>query len=153
MLCHTDLVTLQNTAEGGVDRGGSKGDAFTLDDVRLSLFSLSNFVPRHSFKSVFPLKLRSIFKLHRGVACQTHDLLGCDCLSDDPQGSGSEEANGEHASPPDSDYDSDDDGEPVKARKGFTQASEYQRKDSPPVNVSLNHPSSSNRRHANDQSF
>ncbi|KDE04608.1 hypothetical protein MVLG_04988 [Microbotryum lychnidis-dioicae p1A1 Lamole] len=47
--------------------GAGKADSFTPDD------------------------LRSIFKLHQGVACQTHDLLGCKChldLDHDDDGEG-----------------------------------------------------------------
>ncbi|KAL8277804.1 hypothetical protein RQP46_009787 [Phenoliferia psychrophenolica] len=74
-----------------------KGDAFTLND------------------------LKDVFKLHTGVSCQTHDLLGCRCHLED--GTTASEA------PSDESDEEDEDFRPVdqllKERAGFVQASQY----------------------------
>ncbi|ORY77597.1 SNF2 family N-terminal domain-domain-containing protein [Leucosporidium creatinivorum] len=67
----------------------SKGDAFTISD------------------------LRNIFKHHPGVACQTHELLGCRChLGEDDQGDAFDPAD-------------DEEDEDLPLELGFTQASQY----------------------------
>ncbi|KAK4699950.1 hypothetical protein P7C70_g6303, partial [Phenoliferia sp. Uapishka_3] len=77
-----------SAAVGGAD----KGDAFTLDD------------------------LKNVFKLHTGVACQTHDLLGCRCHID--------------GSPVDTPTESDDDEDLPTVdelfKSGFVAASQFQ---------------------------
>ncbi|SDA02883.1 BZ3500_MvSof-1268-A1-R1_Chr11-1g03203 [Microbotryum saponariae] len=85
--------------DDGQSGGAGKADSFTPDD------------------------LRSIFKLHQGVACQTHDLLGCKCHldldNDDEEGAARMEADlGPTFEDPSSSFQAF---EPP----GFTQASQF----------------------------
>lgn len=58
------------------------------------------------------MQIRDIFKLHRGVACQTHELLGCRCHFGESQGEAQVESD-------------DEEQEQRSLDLGFTQASQY----------------------------
>lgn len=58
-------------------------------------------------------ELRALFKLHLDTACHTHDLLGCSCLTDDPNG------------PRQADSDDSDDDDLPDLTLGFTAASQF----------------------------
>ncbi|SCV73308.1 BQ2448_7234 [Microbotryum intermedium] len=100
----TKLGLSGSLMDDGQSGGAGKGDSFTPDD------------------------LRNIFKLHQGVACQTHDLLGCKChldLDDDENDDG-DDGNGEVLNEAEAASSSEDH---FSLRPfdppGFTQASQF----------------------------
>ena len=108
------------TQDTEAESAGAKGDAFTLDDVSSPLSSAYLLLTSSP-------QLKSIFKLHTGVACQTHDLLGCRCHLDEPI----------VEKPPKGEFDSDTEEEDFPSSDdmmaGFVQAS--QMRDESPVEV------------------
>lgn len=94
---------------GGATKSGKGGEGFSLQEV-----SMLHMKVHRMRLTVCRAQLRDIFKLHRGVASQTHDLLGCRCHFGENQADAAGSTQG----------DSSDD-ESQNMQVGFTQASQY----------------------------